>query len=315
MTGKITGAILALMMTFSLVACGEDSKTNSIPSGTAKFTGNYYIADRITDTDPVLIGNFYRYDKEADNLSVQILPMPGITASDVERTRTVLDNFAKNLIDVSISEYNKNGQKGLVLSGTIDGKEKRFFTLPINDAAIIISADPIDKSKYDGSSAFERIVNSFVVTNVNFIKEAKNPDQPPNVNGGQSTPKPVEFKNDYMKFTVPDGWEVVSGQSLDQVSVTPVTENQNESAQGISIVAMPKHAKGSDMEYARTLGSRPDEATYGKNSFAKFFIASVGAYNFVISNQTNTYLITITIDKMNEKMEKFLKSFEMVKHE
>lgn len=309
MRKKIFAFLMVMAIAFTSASCGEPTENSSQPmtDDPNLFNGTFFSMPRLDNAVFNQSGNDYIMTNADGVISIRILPQPGLTPEDSERTRSLLDAFAKGLIDITVDPTQIDGRKALSLSGKKDDLTYKYIAIALSDAACIISNEPINQNN---TPIFEKIVSTFKLTNENYFKGFDFSSVPGNSSIKETLPnKPVVYNNDLFSFNVPQGWEV-STTDNQSFMVTPSDGNATDFMQGITIDVTPKHNKESDLAYARGFGSKPSTVTYGKNVYAQFFIASINTHNFFITKGDKTYFITITsnTEKLSTKMTDFLNS-------
>lgn len=303
-------AIAALVMVFA--SCGQPQEDSSVSTvdDPSVYSGTFFSVARLDGAQFVQTGNDFSRSNETGLISIRAIILPGMTSDDVEKTRAVLDGFAVDMIDISVDPVEVGGRKALMMAGKKKDVTFKYVVLPITDAVCVISNEP---SSNGDNSDFEKVLESFKVSNPDFFKGSigKESETEPGNSKDASSGQPAfqSFKNDYYSFSAPQDWEVVAGDS-GSCLITPVDASSMNIMQGISIDVMPKHNRESDLAYAQISGSKPISATYGQNTFAQFYIASINTYNFIVSKGDKTYMIAVTSnsDQLSEKVREFLKT-------
>lgn len=305
----MSGLLMVLVSASMLVACnqGQENTKESVDSDPNLYHGSYFAMARIDGASFSQSGNDYLMTNENSSISIRVLPLPGLTTEDTERTRSVLDGFATGLIDVSVDPIQVGGRKALAMKGKRDDLSFRYISIAMTDAVCIISYEP----KTEGSTnAFDTILASFKLTNDSYFKGFDFTSTPGNTPGKPADQvKPTKYENEFYSFITPQDWEVTAGQD-GSCLVTPVAGNTNDSMQGITIDAMSRHDRESDLAFAQISGSKPASVKIGTNTYAYFSIASINTFNYIISKGEKTFLITITAntDKLTSKMSLFMNS-------
>lgn len=307
---RIISVLLLVMVSASMfAACGQTQESAKEADATDPnlFYGTYFATKRIDGATFSQTGNDYLISNDNGTISIKVLPLPGLTVVDTERTRNVLDAFSNGLIDISVDPIQVDGRKALVMKGKRDNLFFRHVCIAMTDAVCIISSQP--KSK-ENDMIFDQILASFKLTNEGYFKGFDFSSVPGNSSDTTAdTAKPSKYENDYYSFVTPQDWEVSAGQSGSCI-ITPVAGNSNDAMQGITIDVMQKHDRESDLAFAQISGSKPKSVAIGENTYAFFSIASINTQNYIISKGDKTYLITITTnsDKLSTKLSQFMDS-------
>lgn len=303
-------AIVAMVVVFT--SCGQPAEDSSVSTADnpSVYSGTFFSVTRLDGAQFVQTGNDFSRSDETGLISIRTIILPGVTSDDVEKTRAVLDGFASGMIDISVNPVEVDGRQALMMIGKKKDVTFKYVVLPITDAVCVISNEPVS----NGNNAdFEKVLESFKVNNPDFFKGSigkeseTEPGNSKDISSGQPAFQP--FKNEYYSFSAPQDWEVIAGDN-GSCLITPIDASSLDIMQGISIDVMPKHNRESDLAYAQISGSKPVSATYGQNTFAQFYIASINTYNFIISKDDKTYMIAVTSnsDQLSEKVREFLKT-------
>lgn len=311
MKKRMLSVLLVLSVVTVFASCGQSQETSSVSTvdDPNAFSGTYFTIDRLVGAPFAQTGNDFSRSNENGLISIRAIPLPGITPSDVERTRSVLDGFSAGMIDISVTPTKVDGRQALMMAGKKNDVTFKYVSLALTDAVCIISNEPVSNSS---ESDFNRVLQSFKVINPDFFKGSvgKEPENVPG-NSKDSVLQPTfqSYKNDYYAFSAPPDWEITPGDN-GSCLITPLDASSQNVMQGISIDMMPKHNRESDLAYAQVSGSKPTAVTYGANTYAQFYIATINTYNFIVTKGDKTYMIAVTSssDQLAEKVKEFLKT-------
>ncbi len=305
---------IAVAVAVLLGACGEIKDEQKVPSTDPNtFAGTFFSMIKPAGTNPSTTGSNVAFNGEKMTVLVNVTQIPGIEAGNLDSVKSVLatDNTAYE--NVSTSEAEINGIKGVKFEGSLSGRKVAGWAFAIADAIVTVKHVPFDDPDGKLTEAYDASLASFKVTNPDYFKGAP---VTPSVENPQATPgdisntaKPETFENDYMKFTIPRNWESSSTNS-ESIMLSPMLENTTDAGQGVTIDVMDRHTRSSDLEYAQTHGSKAVLKTYGKTEFATFSIAQAGIQVFIVSSKDKTFMINVSTpsDTLSKKIEEFLGS-------
>ena len=310
MKKRMMSVLLVLSVAMVFASCGQSQETASVSTADDPnvFSGTYFTIDRLEGAPFTQTGNDFSRSNENGLISVRAVPLPGITASDAERTRSVLDGFSGGMIDISVTSVKVDGKQALMMAGKKNDVMFKYVSLALSDAVCIISNEPASNSN---ESDFNRVLESFKVKNSDYFKGSSGttPGTTTKPTQTDTSQKPQTYKNDYYSFSTPQEWEITPGDN-GSCLITPLDASSQNVMQGISIDVMPKHNRESDLAYAQVSGSKPTSVTYGANTYAQFYIAIINTYNFIVTKGDKTYMIAVTSssDQLSEKVKMFLKT-------
>lgn len=306
----VTIAAIAML----LGACGEIREEQNTPSTDPNaFAGTFFTMVKPAGTNPSVTGSNVAFNGEKMTLLVNVAQIPGTEHGNLDSVKSVLatDNTAYE--NVTTSEEEINGTKGIRFEGMLSGRKVAGWAFAIADAVVTVKHVPFDDPDGKLTRAYEASLATFMVTNPDYFKGA--PVTPP-VENPKAAPgdipgavKPESFENDYIKFTIPKDWESSSTNS-ESIMLSPMLENSADAGQGITIDVMDKHTKANDLEFAQSHGSKTTLKTYGKTEFATFTIAQPGIQVFIVSSKDKTFMINVSTpsDVLTKKIEDFLGS-------
>lgn len=311
MKKKILSVLLVMSVAIAFVSCGGSQENSSVSTIDDQnvYAGTFFTVGRLEGAQFTQTGNDFSRSNDNGLISIKTISLPGIMPADVEKTRDVLDGFSDGMIDISVNPIKVDGRDALAMVGKKNDITFKYVALPLTDAVCLISNEPITK---DNESDFEKVLGSFKVINQDFFKGYIGKESE-NVPGGSKNNPPQSpmqsYKDESFSFSVPQEWEITSSNK-GSCLITPVDTSSPNVMQGISIDIVPKHNRESDLAYAQSSGSKATTVTYGSNTFAQFYIASINTYNFIMSKNDKTCMITVTSnsDQISEKVKEFLKT-------